>query len=141
MDHLTVAERSRNMSKIRSKNTLPEMAVRSLLHKNGYRFRLHRKDLPGTPDIFLPKYNTVIFVNGCFWHQHKKCKKATVPKTNSSYWIPKFKKNVDRFEKSKRDLKKLKFEIVIIWECETRDTRKVLKRFESKIQRKKQKNI
>jgi DNA mismatch endonuclease, patch repair protein len=92
MDHLTVAERSRNMSKIRSKNTLPERAVRSLLHKNGYRFRLHRKDLLGTPDIVLLKYNTVVFVNGCFWHQHKKCKKATVPKTNSSYWIPKQKK-------------------------------------------------
>ena len=132
MDHLTVEERSRNMSKIRSKNTLPERAVRSLLHKNGYRFRLHKKELPGTPDIFLPKYNTAVFVHGCFWHQHKGCKKATIPKTNTAYWFSKLNKNVVRFKKSKNELKTMNLKIVVIWECEINDTRKILKRFEPK---------
>jgi DNA mismatch endonuclease, patch repair protein len=133
MDHLTVEERSRNMSKIRSKNTLPERAVRSLLHKNGYRFRLHKKELPGTPDIFLPKYNTAVFVHGCFWHQHKGCKKATTPKTNTAYWLSKFNSNAIRFKKSKNELKKMNLKIVVIWECEINDTQKILKRFETKI--------
>lgn len=132
MDHLTVEGRSQNMSKIRSKNTIPERAVRSLLHKNGYRFRLHRKELPGTPDIFLPKYNTAVFVHGCFWHQHKGCKKATIPKTNTAYWFPKLNKNVVRFKKTKNELKKMNLKIVVIWECEIKNTRKILKRFESK---------
>jgi DNA mismatch endonuclease, patch repair protein len=132
MDHLTVEERSRNMSKIRSKNTLPEKTVRSLLHKNGYRFRLHRKDLPGTPDIFLPKYNTAVFVHGCFWHQHEGCKNATTPKTNKAFWISKFKKNIAHFKKSKKELKKMNLKIVVIWECEINNPKKILKRFEPK---------
>lgn len=123
------------MAKIRSKNTAPEIAIRSLFHKNGYRFRLHRKDLPGTPDMVLPKYKTVVFVNGCFWHQHKGCKRATLPKTNTNYWIPKLKKNIERFQENAKKLKKLKWNIAVIWECETKNLNKVLKRFESTIKK------
>lgn len=95
-DHLTKEKRSWNMSRIRSKNTKPEIIVRSLLHRAGYRFRLHRKDLPGKPDIVLPKYKTVIFVHGCFWHRHKGCKRSNIPKSNKEYWIPKIQKNTKR---------------------------------------------
>ena len=84
--HKVSEQRSRNMSAIKSKNTKPEIAVRKLLHSMGYRFRLHRKDLPGSPDIVLPKYKTVIFVHGCFWHRHKNCKYASTPKTRQEFW-------------------------------------------------------
>ena len=134
-DHLTVKERSRNMSRIQSKNTAPERIVRTLFHKSGYRFRLHQADLPGTPDIVLPKYKTVVFVNGCFWHQHKGCKKATVPKSNVSYWIPKLNKNVKRLERNGIEFKKLNWKVVVIWECETINPKKVLKSLESKIKK------
>ena len=85
------------MSRIRSKDTSPEIIVRSMLHKRGYRFRLHKNSLPGKPDIILPKYKTVIFVHGCFWHIHKNCKRSNVPKSNKEYWIPKLKK-YDKYE-------------------------------------------
>ena len=88
--HIVSEQRSRNMSAIKSKNTKPEIAVRKLLHSMGYRFRLHRKDLPGSPDIVLPKYKTVIFVHGCFWHRHENCKYATTPKTRREFWENKF---------------------------------------------------
>ena len=84
--HKVSEQRSRNMSAIKSKNTKPEIAVRKVLHSMGYRFRLHGKDLPGSPDIVLPKYRTVIFVHGCFWHRHKDCKYATTPKTRKEFW-------------------------------------------------------
>ena len=89
-------QRSRNMAAIKSKNTKPEIAVRKLLHSLGYRFRLHRKDLPGSPDIVLPKYRTAIFVHGCFWHRHENCKYATTPKTRESFWNKKFEDNKKR---------------------------------------------
>ena len=88
--HKVSEQRSRNMSAIKSKNTKPEIAVRKLLHSMGYRFRLHRKDLPGSPDIVLPKYKTVIFVHGCFWHRHENCKYASTPKTRKEFWESKF---------------------------------------------------
>lgn len=124
------------MSRIRSKNTFPEKVVRSLIHRNGYRFRLHGKDLPGTPDIVLPKYKTVVFVHGCFWHQHEKCKKASVPKTNSNYWIPKLKKNVERFDKIQIELKMTGWKVLVIWECEINNSKKILRRLDSKIRKK-----
>jgi DNA mismatch endonuclease (patch repair protein) len=99
VDHLTRAKRSWNMSRIRSGNTKPEKVVRSLLHAMGYRFRLHRKNLPGKPDIVLPKYKTVIFVHGCFWHRHPGCKNATMPKTNTEFWEDKLSQNIDRDRK------------------------------------------
>jgi DNA mismatch endonuclease (patch repair protein) len=92
-DTISPARRSWNMSRIRSKNTKPEIVVRSTLHKMGFRFRLHRKDLPGTPDIVLPKHNTVIFVQGCFWHRHQGCKYAYTPKSRAEFWEKKFAEN------------------------------------------------
>ncbi len=108
------------MSGIRSKNTRPEMIVRSWLHRNGYRFRLHRKDLPGKPDVVLPKYKTVIFVHGCFWHRHEGCKKATTPKNNKEFWEKKFSENMERDKVCYLKLKDLGWKVVVIWECETK---------------------
>lgn len=121
-DRITKDRRSWNMSRIRSKNTKPELLVRSLLHRMGYRFRLHRKDLPGKPDIVLPKYKTVIFVNGCFWHRHKGCKRCTTPSSNEKYWQTKFERNVKKDRINQSELKKLGWKILIIWECEIADS-------------------
>ena len=118
MDKLTPEKRSWNMSRIRSKDTKPEMIVRSLLHRMGYRFRLHVKDLPGKPDIVLPKYKTVIFVHGCFWHRHKGCKYAYNPKSRVEFWQKKFSDNVKRFKTVEKELSKLNWQIIVIWECE-----------------------
>ncbi len=115
-------QRSRNMSAIKSKNTKPEIAVRKLLHSLGYRFRLHRKDLPGSPDIVLPKYKTVIFVHGCFWHRHENCKYASTPKTRSEFWESKFEGNIKRDKINQTNLIKLGWKIIIVWECDLKKT-------------------
>ena len=109
------------MSRIKGKNTKPEMIVRSMLHKMGYRFRLHRKDLPGNPDIVLPKYKTVIFVNGCFWHRHEGCKYAYMPKSRVDFWQKKFSDTIKRDRKNKADLESAGWKIIVIWECQTKD--------------------
>jgi len=119
MDRLTPEERSQNMSRIRNKDTRPEKIVRSLLHRLGFRFRLHRRDLPGTPDIVLPGRKAVIFVHGCFWHQHKGCKDSGIPKTNTEFWETKLNKNVERDKKNTAALKQLGWKVLEIWECET----------------------
>lgn len=106
------------MSRIRWKDTKPEMVVRSWLHKHGYRFRLHRKDLPGKPDIALTKYKTVIFVHGCFWHRHEGCKKCTTPKTRSAFWVEKFNKNIERDAIKADKLRALGWKVLVVWECE-----------------------
>jgi DNA mismatch endonuclease (patch repair protein) len=105
------------MSKIRSKNTLPEILIRKTLWRMGYRYRLHYKLLPGKPDIVIKKYKIVIFVHGCFWHRHKNCIEASRPKTNSEYWETKINNNVKRDKKHKREIKKLGWEVITIWEC------------------------
>ncbi|MCQ9199787.1 MAG: very short patch repair endonuclease [Prochlorococcus marinus CUG1437] len=115
-------QRSRNMSAIKSKNTKPEISVRKLLHSLGYRFRLHRKDLPGSPDIVLPKYKTVIFVHGCFWHRHENCKYASTPKTRSEFWESKFEGNIKRDKINQTNLIKLGWKIIIVWECDLKKT-------------------
>lgn len=130
-DTLTPKKRSWNMSRIRSKDTKPEKIVRSLLHKNGYRFRLHNKNLPGRPDIILKKYGTVIFCHGCFWHQHPGCKRATIPKSNTKYWIPKLERNVSRFNNVQEKLLKLGWRIMIVWECETKDLEKLISKLDT----------
>ena len=119
--HKVSEQRSRNMSAIKSKNTKPEIAVRKVLHSMGYRFRLHGKELPGSPDIVLPKYRTVIFVHGCFWHRHKDCKYATTPKTRGEFWNNKFRSNVERDLEIKENIKNIEWRSVVIWECETKD--------------------
>lgn len=119
MDKLTKEHRSWNMSQIRSSDTMPERRVRSVLHKMGYRFRLHRKDLPGKPDIVLPKYKLVIFVHGCFWHRHRNCKYAYSPKSRIEFWRQKFADNVSRDRKVTHQLRKSGWRVAIIWECQT----------------------
>jgi len=106
------------MSRIRSKNTKPEIRLRSLLHKAGYRFRLHARKLPGTPDIVLPKYRTVIFVHGCFWHRHIDCANSTMPKTRIEFWESKFKTTVERDQDKIEKLRLAGWRIIIVWECE-----------------------
>ena len=124
--HKVSEQRSRNMSAIKSKNTKPEIAVRKLLHSMGYRFRLHRKDLPGSPDIVLPKYKTVIFVHGCFWHRHENCKYATTPKTRKEFWEKKFRENINRDNLNQANLSLKGWKIIIIWECQLKGDKKKL---------------
>ena len=128
MDKISPQQRSINMSKIKGKNTKPEKFVRSLLHALGYRFRLHRKTLPGTPDIVLPKYKAVIFVNGCFWHGHDGCKRATIPDTNKEFWERKISANKARDQKNIFDLEKLGYRCLVIWQCELKDKNLLIQR-------------
>lgn len=119
-DTLTKPQRSALMAKIRSKDTKPELAVRSLLHRLGYRFRLHRRDLPGSPDIVLPKHRTVIFVHGCFWHRHAGCRHATTPATRARFWRLKFEGNMARDRRVKAALRRGGWRVVTIWECDVK---------------------
>jgi DNA mismatch endonuclease (patch repair protein) len=124
-------DRSENMRAIRSKDTLPEMAVRSLVHRLGYRFRLHRQDLPGKPDLAFPARRKVIFVHGCFWHCHA-CKAGLIPKSNRDFWLPKLRKNKARDRKNLKALTQLGWDALVIWQCELKDiiaVRLRLKRF------------
>lgn len=114
-------QRRRLMARFKSANTKPEMAVRRLLHRLGYRFRIHRKDLPGRPDIVLPRYRTAIFVHGCFWHRHAGCKVATFPKSQPEFWRAKFDNNVERDAANTSRLEALGWRVLVVWECETRD--------------------
>lgn len=120
MDTVSKKRRSRIMAAIKSKNTKPEKAVRSALYKRGYRFRLHRKELPGTPDIVLFRHKTAIFVHGCFWHQHG-CKHTSKPKTRKAYWNDKFAANNRRDKRNFAELRRDGWKVVVVWECEIRD--------------------
>lgn len=106
------------MAAVKGKNTKPEIAIRKLLHAQGYRFRLHRKDLPGKPDIVLPKYKTVIFINGCFWHQHEGCKHAAIPETNREFWETKLNGNKQRDQRTRTALESQGWRVLTLWECE-----------------------
>ena len=116
------ATRSFNMSRIKGKNTKPEMLVRRFLHAKGFRYKLHDKMLPGKPDIVLPKYKTVIFVHGCFWHGHDGCKLFRLPKNNHGYWSDKIKTNIDRDIKNLENIELLGWKTVVIWECQIINT-------------------
>ncbi len=117
-DRLSKERRSWNMSRIRAAHTLPELRVRSLLHRMGYRFRVHRKDLPGSPDIVLPKHRTVVFVHGCFWHRHAECRFAYTPKSRIAFWTSKFTDNVVRDRRNVRRLIAMGWRVVTVWECQ-----------------------
>jgi DNA mismatch endonuclease (patch repair protein) len=114
-------ERSRLMAQVKGKNTKPELVVRLALHGMGYRFRLHRGDLPGRPDIVLPKYKMAIFVHGCFWHRHPHCPKSTTPKTRVEFWEDKFNANVARDARNVDALNASGWRVMIVWECETKN--------------------
>jgi DNA mismatch endonuclease (patch repair protein) len=123
--------RSENMRAIRSRDTIPEMAVRSLVHRLGYRFRLHRRDLPGTPDLVFPARGKVIFVHGCFWHSHA-CKSGLIPKSNREFWLQKLRMNKSRDSKNLEALRQQGWDTLVIWQCELRDgsaLRRRVKRF------------
>jgi DNA mismatch endonuclease (patch repair protein) len=116
------------MSRIAGRNTKPEIHVRSVLHRLGYRFRLHCTDLPGKPDITLSKYKAVVFVHGCFWHRHSRCKYAYTPKTNLKFWRGKFTDNLRRDRSMRRKLRRLGWQVIVIWECQTNDATRLAKR-------------
>ena len=113
--------RSYNMSRIRSKNTKPEILVRKFIYKHGYRYRLNVKNLPGKPDIVLSKYKTIVFVHGCFWHGHDSCKYFVMPKSNLSYWAAKIERNISRDLNNEIALKTAGWKIIVIWECELKN--------------------
>lgn len=120
-DKISSERRSENMRRIKSKDTKPELAARQLLFKAGYRYRLHRKDLPGKPDIVFAKANKAIFVHGCFWHGHENCVDGRIPKSRTDYWPSKIAGNKARDERNQGLLKEQGWEVLVIWECETRN--------------------
>ena len=120
-DRISPTKRSKIMRAIKSKNTSPEKRVRSVAHRLGLRFRLHRSDLPGSPDLLFPRRKTALFVHGCFWHRHENCPVATTPKTNTDYWSRKFKRNLERDRESRRKLEEAGWKVLVIWECETKN--------------------
>ena len=118
VDIVDPARRSKMMSKIRSKNTKPELTLRRALHARGYRYQLHRRDLPGSPDLVFPKYRSIVFVHGCFWHRHVGCTKATLPKTRIEFWEKKFDDNLERDRRTLVQLRKAEWQTLVVWECE-----------------------
>lgn len=122
MDKVSKAQRSANMRSVRSRGTVPEMLVRRLLYQLGYRFRLYRKDLPGTPDVAFISRRKVVFVHGCFWHQHPGCGRATVPRSNVEFWKTKLERNIARDSNDLKRLQQLGWRWLVVWECETTNT-------------------
>ncbi|MGO0789173.1 very short patch repair endonuclease [Herbaspirillum seropedicae] len=133
MDVLTPEQRKKTMRAVKSANTLPELIVRKMLFHAGFRFRLHRKDLPGKPDIVLPRYRTVVFVHGCFWHQHPGCKNAARPSSRQEYWQNKLDKNVSRDASHISDLEADRWKVVVVWECETKNPEMLSQRLKAEI--------
>jgi DNA mismatch endonuclease (patch repair protein) len=120
-DVFTKSKRSEVMSRIKGRNTKPELAIRSLLHRMGYRFRLHRADLPGKPDIVMSRFKTVVFVHGCFWHRHKDSRFAYTPKSRTDFWLKKLESYVSRDIQVKSDQELLGWRVITVWECELRE--------------------
>jgi DNA mismatch endonuclease (patch repair protein) len=137
VDTITSERRSWNMSRIRGRNTGPELRLRSLLHRAGFRFRIHAKKLPGRPDIVLPKYRTAIFVHGCFWHRHPGCRNATMPSTRAEFWQEKLDGNVRRDARNQAALEANGWTVITVWECELKaDAEDVVRRLSRELRRK-----
>jgi DNA mismatch endonuclease (patch repair protein) len=130
MDRLDPSVRSALMARIRGQDTAPEVAVRRALHRAGLRFRLHRKDLPGSPDVVLPRWRLCIFVHGCFWHRHAGCRRATTPTTNVAFWQEKFARNVRRDRRVRRRLRALGWRTAVVWECEAAKAERLVRSLE-----------
>lgn len=124
MDNVSSNQRSRNMAAIRSRDTRPEIIVRSILHSLGFRFRLHQRSLPGSPDIVLRRHSAVVLVHGCFWHGHS-CARGKIPATRQDFWLPKLAGNRERDERQVKELKRLGWRVLTVWECETKDATKL----------------
>ncbi|MFQ6791628.1 MAG: very short patch repair endonuclease [Thomasclavelia sp.] len=120
-DIMNKQQRSRNMSHIKSKDTSIELMVRKYLYHHGFRYRKNVKELPGTPDLVILKYRTVIFINGCFWHHHYNCRYATLPKTRKDYWLNKINRNVENDIKHYQELKQMDYKVIVVWECEIKE--------------------
>lgn len=132
-DRISREHRSWNMSRIKNRDTKPELVVRSTLHRMGYRFRLNRKDLPGKPDIVLAKYQTAIFVHGCFWHRHEGCKFAYTPKSRVDFWRTKFAANVERDRIATTRLVDCGWHVIVVWECQTKETKRLFEILSSQL--------
>lgn len=122
MDNVSKEKRSEIMRNIRGKDTVPEKAVRSMIHRMGYRYRLHAKYLPGKPDMVFPGRKKVIFVHGCFWHLHEGCRKAAFPKSKKQYWVPKLLLNRERDQHTVQELKKMGWKVLVVWQCQISKT-------------------
>ena len=133
IDIVDSRRRSELMANIRGRDTAPEQAVRKIAHRMGLRFRLYRKDLPGRPDLVLPKHRLAIFVHGCFWHQHEGCRYAHVPKTRTGYWEAKFARNMERDSENQESLRSLGWNVAVVWECEVGDEERVRQRLKAAI--------
>ncbi|MGE3821552.1 MAG: very short patch repair endonuclease [Isosphaeraceae bacterium] len=131
MDSVSPERRSEIMARVTAKNTRPEVAVRRLLHGLGYRFRLHRKDLPGRPDVALPKWRTAVMIHGCFWHRHVGCPHTRTPKSRLDFWTAKFDENVRRDERAREALESLGWRVLVIWECELKDVATLTRRIDA----------
>lgn len=127
-DRISQKHRSWNMSRITSRDTKPELAVRSMLHRLGLRFRIHRTDLPGSPDIVLPRHKTVVFVHGCFWHRHSRCRFAYTPKSRVKFWREKFERNIARDHEAQKLLRAIGWRVIVVWECELRNPNRLANR-------------
>jgi DNA mismatch endonuclease, patch repair protein len=130
IDPLTPEQRSQRMALIRGRNTEPELVVRRLAWSMGYRYRLHRKQLPGRPDLVFTNRHKVVFIHGCFWHQHKRCKQYVMPKTRLEFWLPKLYLNVVRDVRNKRKLQKAGWKVLTLWECELKNKQKLSERLQ-----------
>ncbi len=131
MDVFDKQKRSSIMSTVKNRNTKPELIVRSMLHRMGYRFRIHRRDLPGNPDITLPKHKKIVFVHGCFWHGHKKCRRAKRPTTNQEFWNKKLNSNIKRDNKNVLELNKAGWQTLVVWSCEIKDKDNLMQRLQN----------
>jgi DNA mismatch endonuclease (patch repair protein) len=118
------------MSRVKGRDTKPEILVRSFVHRMGFRFRVHRRDLPGNPDIVLPRHGKVIFVHGCFWHGHKGCTRSKRPTTNKCFWNKKLDRNIERDKRFRRKLRSMSWKVLVVWQCETRKPKKLLGKLE-----------